>query len=141
MSRGGTHKSSRSCEIAADRPEKPNGNRNMNYPLRFHEILPACSNPLSKGRTGREAAVVPDRRASIIMVNFWQKVNHHEVVYDRNYDRIDDDWLLSSFSWAGSNGGCLEPGRVSHLSMDDQSIRSDGKPLRPIERLAGAGHY
>jgi hypothetical protein len=74
------------------------------------------------------------------MVNFWQKVNHHEVVYDRNYNRIDDDWF-ASFSWAGSNGGCLEPGRVSHLSMDDQSIRSDGKPLQPIERLAGAGDY
>jgi hypothetical protein len=99
--------------------------------------------PFSKGRTGREAAVVPDRRISMIMVNFWQKVNHHEVVYDRNYNRIDDRRQLVCFrvSWAGSNGGCLDSGRVSHLSMDDQSIRSEGKPLRPIERLAGAGHY
>ena len=36
--------------------------------------------------------------------------------------------------------GRLDSSRVSHLSIDDQSIRSKGKPLRPIERLAGSGH-
>jgi hypothetical protein len=34
----------------------------------------------------------------------------------------------------------LDCGRVSHLGMDDQSIRSKGETLRPIERLAGSGH-
>ena len=43
-------------------------------------------------------------------------------------------------SCAGSNGSSLDCGRVSHLGMDDQSIRSKGETLRPIERLAGSGH-
>ena len=41
---------------------------------------------------------------------------------------------------AGSNGSSLDCGRVSHLGMDDQSVRSKGEPLRTIERLAGSGH-
>jgi len=42
---------------------------------------------------------------------------------------------------AGSNGSGLDSGRASHLSIRDQSIRSEGEPLWPIERLAGSGHY
>src|SRR5271156_4843177 len=84
MGRDGTHKSSRSCCVASDRPERPNRNRNVNYPLRFHENLPCFFEPpFAKAAPAARAPVVPDRHDLGIMVNFWRKVNHHEVVYDR----------------------------------------------------------
>jgi hypothetical protein len=71
--------------------KNPTGTETSMTPFGFIRSSLAYSNPPSKGRTGREAACCSRRPSLMIMVNFWQKVNHHEVVYCRNYNRIDED--------------------------------------------------
>lgn len=104
--------------------------------------------PAPKAAPAARPPVIQDRHRFTIMVNFWLKVNHHEVVCnrkmrkaaERDFSQARQPPSRRGDSCAGSNGSSLDCGRVSHLGMDDQSIRSSGETLRPIERLTGSGH-
>jgi hypothetical protein len=57
-------------------------------PFIFIPASLAGSFSLSKVRTGQTPPVDSGRQTLRIMVNFWRKVNHHEVVYDRNSNQF-----------------------------------------------------
>jgi hypothetical protein len=59
---------------------------------------------------------------------------------ERDFPRTRATRRQSRAIHARGVGGRLDSSRVSHLGIDVQSIRSEGEPLRPIERLAGSGH-
>ena len=47
----------------------------------------------------------------VIMVNFWQNVNHHEVVYDRSYNQIADDHFAAQARIGGGSENNKRPER------------------------------